>query len=269
MHKNYDANFATEPPADLPTSAKVRTLRKTWRDAEAKLSDYQRENSRYAQRKTLNALDQYVTHVPAMQDAEQELREKELAAVEAGKPLPDKDAILAPVKAKVDEYARTVPALRKLVDKAQREWSDALKAEAVSTGLKVAAKAAEAREEWQRLYEAALAAREDLERQGALFSWVATAGSVETLPLEGASAGNQAEAWELSEDGRLTTEAAIQLGFEGIALVDGLVVMPEPVVDGQAEAEAEFWRTYKPKIYLAGRPGADGNSVGSFDNWAY
>ncbi|MEU2267701.1 hypothetical protein ABZ568_15060 [Streptomyces olindensis] len=259
MHKNYDANFATEPPADLPTSAKVKSLRKAWQDAEAKLSDYQRENARYAQRKTLNALDQHVSHVPAMQDAEQELREAELAAVEGGKPLPDRDAVLGPVKAKVDEYARTVPALRALVDKAQREWSEALKAELVSTGLKVAAKAQKAREEWERLYKAVMAAREDLERHGSLFTWIATAGQVETLPLDGASTGNRAEAWELSADGRLTTEAAIELGFEGIALVDGLVVMPDPVRDEAAEAEAEFWRTHKPRIHTAKPEGYGGS----------
>ncbi|MER7577256.1 hypothetical protein [Streptomyces sp. NPDC126514] len=77
------------------------------------------------------------------------------------------------------------------------------------------------------------------------------------------------EHWELSEDGRLTTEAAIALGYEGVSVIDGLIVMPEPVVDEQAEAEAEFWRTYKPSVFNAGRPGADGNSVGSFENWTY
>ncbi|MBA2813053.1 hypothetical protein E0500_038515 [Streptomyces sp. KM273126] len=248
-----------EPPRDLPLSSKVKSLRKTYDDAVAKLDEYKRNNAQYAPRKTLNALDQYVYHVSAIREAETELQEKEIAAAAAGKPLPDRDTVLRPIEAKVDEYKRMVPALEALVTRARNEFSQALREDLVSMGLRESKAAQKARDDWEKAYKAALAARENLERHGALFVWCATAGQMETLPLEGASEGNRAEAWQIAEDGRLTTEAAIELGFEGIGLVGGLVVMPEPVRDEQAEADAEFWRTYKPKMFIA-KPEGYGNN---------
>ncbi|GAA4942231.1 hypothetical protein GCM10023238_05070 [Streptomyces heliomycini] len=53
----------------------------------------------------------------ALEEAKKELREAEIAAVGAGKPLPDKDEFLAPVRAKMDDYDRTVPALKALAQR--------------------------------------------------------------------------------------------------------------------------------------------------------
>ncbi|MEV5049255.1 hypothetical protein AB0N20_32880 [Streptomyces griseoincarnatus] len=251
-----------EPPKDLPLSTKVKGLLKAYDTAVENLNKYRQENARYASKRTLNALDQYVYQIPALREAEKELREQEIEAAANGRPLPDRSKVLRPIEAKVSEYKRMVPALEALVTRARNEYAEGVKAELVPMGLKEAQKAAKAREDWEKAYNAAMEARRTLERHGALFVWCATAGQVDTLPLEGASAGNNAEAWQIAEDGRLTTEAAIELGFEGIALVDGLVVMPEPVTDGQAEAEAEFWRTYKPKMFNA-------KPAGYGDNWEH
>ncbi|WP_445279500.1 hypothetical protein [Streptomyces sp. DSM 118148] len=249
MPNPYDANFATEPPADLPYSAKVKGLRKAYQTAVDNLNKYRQENAPYAERN----IAQFGTKVgvPALVEAERELREQEIAAIAAGKPLPDKDAFLGPVKSKAEEYKRMVPTLEALARKAQQEYSEALREDLVPMGLKEAQKAAQARDAYEKAYRAMLTARETLERHAVRFTWCATAGQVDTLPLEGSSAGNNAEAWQIADDGRLTTQAAIELGFEGIGLIDGLVVMSEPVRDEAAEAEAEFWRTYKPKMFTA------------------
>ncbi|MGW1616681.1 hypothetical protein ACWCQZ_46195 [Streptomyces sp. NPDC002285] len=251
--------YIVEPPQDLPLSPKVKALRKAHEDATERLDKYRQENSRYAPRKTLNALDQYVYHVPAIRETEKELREQEIEAAAAGKELPNRDAMLRPILAKADEYKRMVPALKALAEKAEQEYSEALKGELVVMGLKEAQKAAKARQEWERLYNAAMDARRTLERHAGLFAWCATSGDYESTPLEGASAGNNVEHWELAEDGRLTTEAAIALGYEGVSVVDGLIVMPEPVIDEEAEAEAEFWRTYKPSVFTAKPEGYGGS----------
>ncbi|MEU2267165.1 hypothetical protein ABZ568_12240 [Streptomyces olindensis] len=244
--------YIVEPPQDLPLSAKVKALRKAYEDAKEKLSEYRHENAAYATRnvtREYEAVPRY--EIPALAKAEQELQEQEVAAVAAGKDLPDRDSVLRPIQAKADEYKRMVPALTALMEKAHREYSDALRDELVTMGLKEAQKAAKARQEWERLYKAAMDARRTLERHAGLFAWCATSGDYETTPLEGASAGNNVESWELAKDGRLSTEAAIALGYEGVGVIDGLIVMPDPVTDEQAEAEAEFWRTYKPKMFIA------------------
>ncbi|MFE6946149.1 hypothetical protein [Streptomyces chartreusis] len=262
--------YIVEPPQDLPLSPKVKALRKAHEDAKAKLSAYRQENAAYATRNVTREFEAKTRYeVPALAQAERDLQEQEVAAVAAGKELPDRDAVLRPILAKVDEYKRTVPALTTLVEKAQQEYSEALKSELVTMGLKEAQKAAKARQEWESLYQAAMDARRTLERHAGLFAWCVTSGDYDVTPLEGASAGNQVEHWELAEDGRLTTEAAIALGYEGVSVIDGLIVMPEPVVDEEAETEAEFWRTYKPQHFIAGRSGTDGNAVGRFDNWTH
>ncbi|MEU0583617.1 hypothetical protein [Streptomyces sp. NPDC006132] len=252
--------YIVEPPQDLPLSPKVKALRKAYEDAEKAYNTYKQENAAYA---TRNVTREYeVTpryEIPALVKAKQELQEQEVAAVAAGKSLPDRDAVLRPIQSKADEYKRMVPALNALVEKAHREYSDGLRDELLAMGLKEAQKAAKARQEWERLYKAAEDARRTLERHAGLFAWCATSGDYETTPLEGASAGNRVEHWELAEDGRLTTEAAIALGYEGVGVIGGLIVMPEPVIDEAAEAEAEFWRTYKPKMFIAKADGY-GNS---------
>lgn len=252
--------YIVEPPNDLPLSPKVKALRKAYEDAKAKLSEYKQENAAYVARNVTREYEATTRYeIPALTKAEQELQEQEVAAVAAGKALPDRDSVLRPIQAKVDEYKRMVPALNALVEKAHREYSDALRDDLLAMGLKEAQKAAKAREEWERLYKAAMDARRALERHAGLFAWCATSGDYETTPLEGASAGNNVEYWELSEDGRLTTEAAIALGYEGVGIIDGLIVMPEPVRDEQAEAESEFWRTYKPKMFIAKADGYGNN----------
>ncbi|MET7296333.1 hypothetical protein ABZS79_30210 [Streptomyces griseoloalbus] len=250
------------PPADLPLSSKVKALRKAWQDAESKLSEYKSENARYRTRDVSQVGEikaRYST--PALVAAEKELKEQEIAAVAAGKALPDREAILGPIRVKIADYERTVSALSALVSKAHSEFVEGVKAELVVMGLKEATKAAKARDDWEKAHNAAIAARETLEKHAGLFAWCATSGDTDSLPLTGASAGNNAEYWELSADGRLTTEAAIALGFEGVGVIDGLIVMPAPVKDEQAEAEAEFWRTYKPKMFLANPDG--------FANWEH
>lgn len=251
MPKTYDANFATEPPADLPLSTRVKGLRKAWQEAETKLSDYQRENARYARHKTLNSFFEAEYYVPALQDAEKEAREQELTAVAAGKALPDRDAILGPVKAKVDEYARTVPALRTLAEKAKQEYSEALRNELVSMGLKEAQKAAKAREDWEKAYKAAMEAKATLERHADLFSFCVTAGGMDVHPRRGHSQGDKLEYWELNKDGLLTFEASQELDYDQIPVEVPGLIEPNP----SPPVTEEFNHNPKPRHFLASPDG--------------
>ncbi|MCF1595460.1 hypothetical protein [Streptomyces muensis] len=249
--------YIVEPPQDLPLSPKVKALRKAYEDARARLDQYRQDNSRYAPKRTLNALDQYVYHVPAVREAEKELRKQEIEAAASGKPLPDSNAVLHPIEAKVDEYKRMVPALEALVSKAQQEYAEGIKAELVPMGLKEAAKAAKAREDWERLYKAAMEAKATLERHTGLFTWCVSAGEMDTRPRYGHSQGDNLEHWQLTEDGKLTFEASQGLDYLGwIVKVPGLIE-PNP---NQPVTE-EFNHNPKPQHFLAK---ADG-----FANWEH
>lgn len=227
MAKHYDANFATDPPADLPLSPKVKSLRKAYQDAQEAHEKYVQENSRYCTRDVTliwEATPRY--SCTALEEAKRGLKDAEIAAVEAGKPLPDKDEFLAPVKAKMDEYDRTVSALKVLTAKAKDAYSAALFDELKSMGLKEAEKAAKARDEWEKAWKAAMDARATLERHATLFTWCVSAGGMDEHPMTG-RADNLAY-WELTEDGRLKYESAVALDFyDSFVKVEGLIE-PDP-----------------------------------------
>lgn len=256
-------DYISEPPLGLPLSTKVKGLRKAYEDAKAKLDKYRTDNARYRTR-DVSMIGEYKARysTPALEDARAELKNLEIIAVQEGKALPNKGVFLGTVQAKIDEYDRTVSALEVLVTRSRKAYDDGVRSELVPMGLAEAKAAQKARDAWEKAWKAAMEAKGTLEKHAGLFAWCATAGGIDTPPLEGASAGNKVEYWELSADGRLTTEAAIEMGYEGLSLVDGLVVMPEPVIDEQAEAEAEFWRTYKPKMFIA-------KPEGYGDNWEH
>ncbi|WLQ44875.1 hypothetical protein P8A22_36275 [Streptomyces laculatispora] len=258
------ANYiADNIPTDLPLSPKVQALRKAFEAAAEKLSTYKIENARYRTRDVSQVGELKARYsTPALEDAKAELKVLEIEAVREGKALPNKEVFLGTVRVAIGDYGRTVSALESLVKQAHKAFSEAVREELVPMGLKAAKAAQKARDEWEKAHKAAMTARGKLETAASLFTWCATSGQVETIPLEGASAGNKVEHWELSEDGRLTTDAAIELGFQGLSVLDGLVVIPAPVIDPEAEAEAEFWRTYKPQIHAA-------KSEGYGPNWEH
>ncbi|MFE1289434.1 hypothetical protein [Streptomyces sp. NPDC058751] len=229
MPVRYDANFATEPPIDLPLSPKVKSLRKAYQDAKASHEKYLQENSRY---RTMDVTEIWETESRysslALEEAKRELRELEIASVEAGKPLPDKDEFLAPAKAKMDEYDRMTSTLQALAKKAQEAYSDALFSDLKVMGLKQAEKAYVARLEWEKAYRAAAAARATLELHAGLFSWCVSVGDMDSHPRKGHSQGENLEYWELADDGRLKFEAAKALEYiDYMVKVEGLIE-PDP-----------------------------------------
>ncbi|MFB9346153.1 hypothetical protein ACFFUA_01535 [Streptomyces heliomycini] len=242
MPKPFDANFATEPPVDLPLSPKVKNLRKAYQDAEEAREKYVQENSRYRTRDVREIWETKPRYSAlALEEAKKELREAEIAAVGAGKPLPDKDEFLAPVRAKMDDYDRTVPALKALAQKAKQEYSNALLGELKAMGLKEAEKAAKARDEWEKAYKVAMEARTTLELHAGLFSWCLSAGDLDSAPRTGHSQGENLEYWELTEDGRLKFEAARTLEYHDYMVkVEGLI---EP--DPNPPAPVEEWAASK------------------------
>ncbi|MFG3131291.1 hypothetical protein ACGFZU_26785 [Streptomyces tendae] len=89
MPKQYDANFATEPPVDLPLSPKVKSSRKAHQDAEKAITSYSQENARYRTQNValVGEIEPRYSSL-ALEEAKRELKAAEIAAVEAGKPLP-------------------------------------------------------------------------------------------------------------------------------------------------------------------------------------
>ncbi|WP_086867234.1 hypothetical protein [Streptomyces viridochromogenes] len=246
-----------ELPQDLPLSTKVKALRKAYEDAKKRLEAYRQENARYASRRTLNSLDQYVYQIPAIREAEKELREQEIAAAAAGKPLPDRSAVLRPIEEKVDEYKRMVTALEALVTEAQQEYAEGVKAELLPMGLKEAAKAAKAREEYEAAWQAMQVARASLKRHAGLFTWCVSDGDMETVPRAGHSQGDNLECWQLTEDGRLTFDASQALDYlDWVVKIPGLIEPnPNPPV-----AE-EFNHNQKPRHFIAKSDG--------YGNWEH
>ncbi|WP_157977547.1 hypothetical protein [Streptomyces triticisoli] len=238
MPKPYDSNFAMEPPKDLPLSPKVKSLRKTYQDAKKAIDSYAQENARYRMRDVSEIWESKPRYSSvALEEAKRGLKDAEIAAVEAGKPLPDKDEFLAPVKAKMDEYTRTVSALKTVAQRAKQAYSDAVFSELKDMGLKEAQKTAKAREEWEQAYRAMVAAKATLDLHASLFSWCLSAGGMDFYPTQGHSQGENLEVWELTEDGRLTFEAAKALDYRDYMVkVDGLI---EP--DPNPPAPVEPW----------------------------
>ncbi|MGW2899788.1 hypothetical protein ACWDAO_35670 [Streptomyces sp. NPDC001212] len=200
----------------------------------------------------------------ALEEAKRELRDAEIAAVGAGKPLPDADKFLARTKAKMDEYKRTVEALKVLAAKAKREYSNALLGELKSMGLKEAEKAYTARLEWEKAYAAMLAAKATLDRHADLFTWCVTAGGMEDFPRKGHYHGENLEAWELAGDGRLTYESSLALDYQhteayltSLVKVEGLIE-PDPNPPAPVAEEVE----YVPAQHYSKEPWEGGNYVG-------
>ncbi|AZM79082.1 hypothetical protein D1J63_32135 [Streptomyces sp. KPB2] len=217
----YDDIFTVAPPADLTLSARLRKLKKAFSDASAAFQKYQRENDIYRSRN----VTPYNHHsprfiVPALVSAEKALQDAETAAVQAGKPLPDKDEFLGPVKAAVAEYERMTPALRRAVTLAQREFSEALYAELATVGRSEMDKATKAHQDYVKALEAAEEAKARLGHAVDNFSWVVSAGAIGRSVWKGWGDGNHNEAWEVLPNGLLSYAAAERLGFINYDLVN-------------------------------------------------
>lgn len=251
-------DYIVEPPQDLPLSAKVKGLRKAYEDAEVKLDKYRQENARYASRKTLNSFFEAEYHVPAVREAEKELREQEIEAAAAGKSLPDRDKVLRPIEQKVSEYRRMVPVLEALVTRARKAYEDGVRSELVPMGQKEAAKAMAARDAWEKAWKAAMEAKATLEKHAGLFTYCATAGGMDVHPRHGHSQGDNLEYWELNKDGLLTWEASQELDFDQVPVKVPGLIEPNP----NPPVVEEFNDNPKPRIWNA-------KPAGYGDNWEH
>ncbi|MEW2497147.1 hypothetical protein AB0942_26985 [Streptomyces nodosus] len=250
MASNF-VNLVSEPPHDLPLSPKVKSLRKAWQDAEEKLTKYRQENSRYITIDVSEIWESKARHsYRALEDAKRELRQLEIAAVAEGKALPNKEVYLGTVKAKKDEVDRTVPALKTLALRSKEEYAQAVYEDLHKMGRVEAKKAYEARLAWEKAYNAMLAAKATLNRHATLFTWCVSAGGWNEFPTHGNSQGENLEAWELTDDGRLTYEASLALDYvdssafsHSLIKVEGLVEPdpnpPAPVEE--KEIKPRYW----------------------------
>lgn len=241
------ADYIVEPPRDLPLSKRVLSLRKEYEDAKVKLTAFKQENARYAPRKSLNAFYEAEYHIPAVREAEKELREQEIAAAAAGKTLPDRSAVLRPIEEKANEYRRMVSALEALVTRARKAFSEALSDELVSMGQKEAVKAMAARDAWEKAWKAMEAAKATLEKHAGHFTYCVTAGGMDVHPRHGHSQGDRLEYWELNKDGLLTWESSQELDYDQVPVKVPGLIEPNP----NPPVAEEFNYNPKPRIHIA------------------
>lgn len=201
-------------------------------EARERFRKYGAENADCRRRDTKSPHDHHAPPqwvVPALAAADRELRELEAKALAEGKPLPDRDGFMAPVRARVAEYERMVPALRKLWDQAE----DALAAAVEEELPALAAQAVEGCNKAQKEYRAALgkaeAARARMRASTERFTWAVTAGSRHVPDGRGtiSALGDDLDRWEATEDGRITERSAKALGlitpYANFLALDGFV----------------------------------------------
>lgn len=202
-------------------SKKTADLVRKMEEAEARALAYRRENAEYAKRShmqpTRGSAERVFTKPVALAKAERELAQLDREAVEKGEPLPDRDAFLAPVHAKIQEYARMEPALTKAAEDARLAAEAAVMAELPALASQALEKSRKARADYEAAYEAMEAAKAALKGSVDSFTNIVTRGQVSTAWIRGLNRNGDtyADCLEFTEDGKLTFAAAWNLHLIG------------------------------------------------------
>jgi hypothetical protein len=206
------------PLSGVKLSAAVTKKVKAYEEAKAKYVKYTSANRDCAVPKPYAPWSEQNNKPPALVKAEAELRKLDEKAAAEGKPLVDQEEYLKPVLARIEEYRRTEPALKKAMEAADAAARAAVGDELPALARQVFDRATEAK----KAYEDALEKLQDAEAQfiGQMnrFIQYVTGGVVQRGRYHGL-VQNEAEkylsAWDLSENGRLSWEGAWSLGLVG------------------------------------------------------
>ncbi|GAA2238011.1 hypothetical protein GCM10010430_18790 [Kitasatospora cystarginea] len=174
------------------------------------------------------------SYVPALNRADEELRELEAKALAEGKTLPDRDKFMAKVRKRVAEYERMEPAMVRAVDHAEDLVSAAVVQELPELARQGFEQSQKAKKEYQEAVAKAETARASMRETVSRFLWAVTAGEMNRPKWSGwASLGEEVDTWRTTADGQLLTyDSARDLGlvdqWRGLrAELDGFVASPD------------------------------------------
>ncbi|MGW2371370.1 hypothetical protein [Kitasatospora sp. NPDC001683] len=174
------------------------------------------------------------SYVPALDRADEELRELEAKALAEGKALPDRDKFMAKVRKRVAEYERMEPAMVRAVDHAENLVSAAILRELPELARQGFEQSQRAKKDYQEAVAEAEAARARMRESVGRFLWAVTTGEMNRPKWSGwASLGEEVDTWRTTPDGQLLTyESAWDLGlvdqYRGLrAELDGFVAPPD------------------------------------------
>lgn len=221
--------FVKPMPAGFTFSAATKKAIAARDTARKSLEEYQLSNAEYASVPTPNG-----PRIPALVKAEAELRRLDIEAVRNGQPLTDRVAFLAPHKAKEEEYTRTVAALRAAYDKAFREAEDAIADEMPKLARDSLEECAKAHKQYLVAIEAAEDAKARMTAATSRLVWAISDSHEDRSAGTGWEDYSDAEAFELTADGRLTRRAAQALGLE--TYQHGSIVAHGELIDWEGAA---------------------------------
>ncbi|MFE9972636.1 hypothetical protein ACFYRD_18285 [Streptomyces hirsutus] len=247
-------SFRTPVPAGFQFSAETKKLIKKRDELTKTLAEYRSKN---ADCQRVNRTP-YQPHnptyvVPAIVAAERQLKDLEIQAIDAGKPLPDKDEFLAPVKARVAEYQRMVPALTGAVQAATEAVDNSIQKDMPSLAKQSLNEANKAQVEYRDALEKTEAARAKMSGSVDRFLWSVSEG-VLNAPMGRGWDGNMEDdvnAWETDGNGRITAECARTLGLVTTYSGD-LVALPEFVADDDNDSAESTTPFHSGRLNFSG-----------------
>jgi hypothetical protein len=246
--------FRTPIPAGFKFSAETTKLIKKRDELTKALAEYRSKN---ADCRRVNRTP-YQPHnptyvVPAIVAAERQLKDLEIQAIDAGKPMPDKEAHMAPVMARVAEYRRMVPALTGAVQAANEAVDKAIQRDMPDLATQAFKEADKAQAEYRTALEKAEAARAKMSGSVDRFLWAVSEG-VLNAPM-GLGWDGQLEvdvnAWETDGNGRITADCARTLGLVTTYSGD-LVALPEFVADCDEDSQEAATPFHSRHVSLGG-----------------
>ncbi|GAA3500297.1 hypothetical protein GCM10019016_074030 [Streptomyces prasinosporus] len=206
------------PLTGAKLSAATNKRVKAYEDARAAYVKYTSANRDCATPKAYSPFRGDQSPKPAaLVNAEKELEKMDAEALAKGQSLTDKDEFLASVHARIDEYKRAEPLLRRAMETAEEAAIEAVRGELSS----LSRQAMDAATEAKKAYEEALEKVQDAEAvfRGHMkrFIQYVTGGQVQDARFRGLYV-NEAEkylsAWDV-ENGRLSWDGAFNLGLVG------------------------------------------------------
>lgn len=153
--------------------------------------------------------------VPALIAAERQLRELEIKAAEAGKPMPDREAYMAPVKARVAEYKQTAPALKGAAEKATEAAEKAIHKDMNQLAGQALKECDDAQAEYRDALDEAEAARLRMSASVGRFLWAVSGSTISQPSGVGwvTNLGADVDLWESTDNGTITHECAKSIGL--------------------------------------------------------
>ncbi|MFF3928526.1 hypothetical protein [Streptomyces hirsutus] len=246
--------FRTPVPSGFQFSTETKKLIKKRDELTKALAEYRSKNADCQSVNRTPYEHKNPTYVvPAIVTAERQLKDLEIQAIDAGKPLPDKEAHMAPVMARVAEYRRMVPALTGAAQAATEAVDNAIQKEMPSLAKQSMNEANKAQAEYRAALEKAEAARAKMSGSVDRFLWAVSEGVLNAPMGRGwdGSMEDDINAWETDGNDRITADCARTLGLVTTYSGD-LVALPEFVADEDNDSAGQTTPFHSDHVSLGG-----------------